>query len=97
MSYPGNSDSVSGDQLRAFIERIERMQEERKAIGDDIADIYREAKGNGFDTKVIKKIVADRAKDHNELLEFEAVYELYVSALGTAFANARAGAGEADL
>lgn len=86
MTYPSN-DSVSGDQLRAFIERIERMAEERKAIGDDISDIYKEAKGNGFDTKVIKKIVADRAKDHNELLEFEAVYELYMSALGMGLAT----------
>lgn len=92
MTYPSN-DSVSGDQLRAFIERIERMAEERKAIGDDISDIYKEAKGNGFDTKVIKKIVADRAKDHNELLEFEAVYDLYMTALGTVRAT-RAGAGE---
>lgn len=93
MTYPENTDSVSGDQLRAFIERIERMTEERKAIGDDISEIYKEAKGNGFDTKVIKKIVADRAKDHNELMEFEAVYELYMAALGTVRAT-RAGAGE---
>lgn len=81
------SDSVSGDQLRAFITRVERLQEERKAIGDDISDIYKEAKGNGFDTKVIKKIVADRAKDHNELLEFEAVYDLYMTALGMGLAT----------
>jgi uncharacterized protein (UPF0335 family) len=82
MSYPAN-ESVSAGQLRSIVERIERMHEEKKAIATDIAEIYREAKGNGFDTKVIKKIVADRAKDHAELMEFEAVYELYMSALGT--------------
>lgn len=84
MSYPDNhsADSVAADQLRAIIERIERMHEEKKAIADDIAEIYREAKGNGFDTKVIKKLVADRAKDHAELTEFEALYDLYANALG---------------
>lgn len=90
MTYPDNSDSVAGDQLRAFIERIERMQEERKAISDDIAEIYREAKGNGFDTKVIKKIVQDRSKDYSERMEFEALYDLYCSALGMVHAT-RAG------
>lgn len=82
--YPSNSDGIAQDQLRAIIERIERMQEERKAISDDIAEIYREAKGNGFDTKVIKKIVQDRSKDHSERMEFEALYDLYCSALGMA-------------
>lgn len=92
MTYPNNTaDSVAADQLRAFVERIERMHEEKKAIADDIADIYREAKGNGFDTKVLRKIVQDRAKDQNDLAEFEAVYELYMAALGMGRAT-RAGA-----
>ncbi len=92
MAYPDNTsaDSVAADQLRAFIERIERMQEERKAISDDISEIYKEAKGNGFDTKVIKKLVQDRAKDHASLMEFEALYDLYRSALGMSVAT-RAG------
>lgn len=93
MTYPDNTESVAADQLRAFIERIERMAEERKAIGDDIAEIYKEAKGNGFDTKVIKRIVQDRAKDQNDLREFESLYDLYRSALGMVPAT-RAGAGE---
>jgi uncharacterized protein (UPF0335 family) len=75
-------DSVAQDQLRAFVERIERMNEEKAAINADVSEIYKEAKGNGFDTKVLKKIIADRAKDASERLEFEAVYELYAAALG---------------
>lgn len=74
-------DSVARDQLRAFVERIERMNEEKAAINADISDIYKEAKGNGFDTKVLKKIIADRSKDANERMEFDALYELYAVAL----------------
>jgi uncharacterized protein (UPF0335 family) len=80
--YPSNSDSVSADQLRAFIERIERMHEEKKGIADDISDIYAEAKGNGFDTKVMKSLIRIRAQDHAERMEQEALLELYMSALG---------------
>lgn len=80
MTYPDNG--VAADHLRAFIERVERMNEEKAAINADISDIYKEAKASGFDTKVIKRIVADRAKDSNELAEFAAVYELYCDALG---------------
>jgi uncharacterized protein (UPF0335 family) len=75
-------DSVAQDQLRAFVERIERMEEEKAAIADDIKEIYAEAKGNGFDTKTIRKIVAIRKQDANERLEQEALLELYMSALG---------------
>lgn len=81
-----SSDSVAQDQLRAFIERIERMEEEKKAISDDIKEIYAEAKGNGFDTKVLRKIVALRKQDHNERMEQEALLELYMAALGMAVA-----------
>jgi uncharacterized protein (UPF0335 family) len=63
-------DSVAQDQLRAFIERIERME------------IYAEAKGNGFDTKILRKIVTIRKQDANERMEQEAILELYMSALG---------------
>jgi uncharacterized protein (UPF0335 family) len=75
-------DSVAQDQLRAFIERIERMEEEKQAIADDIKDIYAEAKGNGFDTKVLRQIVRIRKQDHNERMEQEALLELYMTALG---------------
>jgi uncharacterized protein (UPF0335 family) len=82
MSYPSNADSVSGDQLRSFIERIERMHEERKAISDDISEVYAEAKGNGFDAKVMRSLIRIRAQDHAERMEQEALLELYMSALG---------------
>lgn len=80
MGYPANT--VAGDQLLAFIERVERLAEERAAIANDISEVYAEAKGNGFDTKVIKLIVRRRAMDANVLLEQEALLELYMSAIG---------------
>ena len=81
-----SSDSVAQDQLRAFIERIERMEEEKKAIADDIRDIYAEAKGNGFDVKVLRQIVRIRKQDASERMEQEALLELYMAALGMAAA-----------
>ena len=81
-----SSDSVAQDQLRAFIERIERMEEEKKAIADDIKEIYAEAKGNGFDTKVLRQIVRIRKQDASERMEQEALLELYMAALGMAAA-----------
>ena len=83
-----SSDSVAQDQLRAFIERIERMEEEKKAIADDIKEIYAEAKGNGFDTKVLRQIIRIRKQDHAERMEQEALLELYMAALGMATAPA---------
>ncbi len=77
-----STDSVAQDQLRAFIERIERMEEEKKAIADDIKEIYAEAKGNGFDTKVLRQIVRIRKQDAAERLEQEALLDLYMAALG---------------
>ncbi len=82
MAYPSNGDSVANGQLRAFIERIERMEEEKAAIGADIKEIYAEAKGNGFDTKIMRRIVNIRKQDANERMEQEALMELYMSALG---------------
>lgn len=77
-----SSDSVAQDQLRAFIERIERMEEEKKAIADDIKEIYAEAKGNGFDVKVIRKVIRLRKQDKAKRQEEEAILDLYLSALG---------------
>lgn len=74
--------SVAQDQLRAIIERIERMEEEKAAISEDIKEIYAEAKGNGFDTPIIRKIIAIRKMDAHERMEQEALLELYMSALG---------------
>lgn len=75
-------DSVAQDQLRAFIERIERMEEEQDAIKLDIKEIYAEAKGNGFDTKVLRQIIKIRKMDAHERAENEAILELYMAALG---------------
>ena len=83
-----STDSVAQDQLRAFIERIERMEEEKKAIADDIKEIYAEAKANGFDTKVLRQIVRIRKQDHAERMEQEALLELYMTALGMSTAPA---------
>lgn len=81
-------DSVAKDQLRAFIERIERMEEEKSAIGADIKEIYAEAKGNGFDTKIMRRVVRLRKQDANERMEQDALLELYMSALGMVSATA---------
>ena len=76
------NESVAQDQLRAFVERIERMEEEKAAIADDIKEIYAEAKGNGFDTKVLRQIIRIRKQDHTERMEQEALLDLYMAALG---------------
>lgn len=73
---------IARDQLRAFIERIERLEEEKKAISDDIKEVYAEAKGSGFDTKVMRQIVRIRKQDRNERAEQEAILDLYLHALG---------------
>ena len=78
------TDSVAADQLKAFIERIKRLEEEKAGISGDIKDVYAEAKGNGFDTKVLRKIIALRKRDHAERQEEEAILELYLQALGMA-------------
>lgn len=83
-----SSDSVAQDQIKAFVERIERLEEERKAIAGDIAEVYAEAKGNGFDRKALKTVVRIRAMDHDARMEQEALVELYLSALGMATAPA---------
>ncbi|MBM18370.1 MAG: DUF2312 domain-containing protein [Stappia sp.] len=73
---------IAADQLRAFIERIERLEEEKKVIGDDIKEIYAEAKGNGFDAKILRKVISLRKKQPHEREEEEAVLDLYMQALG---------------
>lgn len=73
---------IARDQLRAFIERIERLEEEKKAISDDIKEVYAEAKGSGFDAKVMRQIVRIRKQDRNERAEQEAILDLYMHALG---------------
>jgi uncharacterized protein (UPF0335 family) len=81
---PIATESVAGDQLKAFIERIERLEEEKAGIAGDIKEIYAEAKGNGFDTKAMRKIISLRKQDYSERQEQEAILELYMQALGMA-------------
>lgn len=76
------TDLIARDQLRAFVERIERLEEEKKTLTDDVKDVYGEAKGMGFDTKILKKVVALRKKNANERMEEEAVLDAYLVALG---------------
>ena len=70
------------DQLKAFVERVERLEEEKKAISDDIKDVYAEAKGNGFDVKALRTIVRLRKQDADERREQETILETYMHALG---------------
>lgn len=77
-----NSSTVAAGQLRALIERIERLEEDKQAVADDIKDIYAEAKGTGFDTKAIRTIIRARKQDQAEREEFMTVLDLYCSALG---------------
>lgn len=74
--------TVAAGQLRAFIERIERLEEEKAALADDVKEVMAEAKGRGFDTKAIRTIVALRRKDAAERQEDEAILDLYKAALG---------------
>ena len=70
------------DHLKAFVERVERLEEEKKAITDDVRDVYAEAKANGFDVKALRTIVKLRKQDADERKEQEAVLETYMHALG---------------
>lgn len=82
MSEPGpGHNSVAGDQLKAFVERIENLEEEKKALSDDIKDVYNEAAGTGFDKKALRQIVALRKMDANERMARDAVIDLYLRAL----------------
>ena len=74
--------TVSAGQLRAVVERIERLEEEKKEVSEQIKEVYAEAKGNGFDAKTLRKIVALRKKKPEERSEEEAMLELYMNALG---------------
>lgn len=73
---------VSADRLKAFVERIEKLEEERKAIGGDIKDVYSEAKGVGYDTKTLRKVVAMRQQDAADRSEQETLLDVYKHALG---------------
>jgi len=76
--------NVAADQLRLFIERVERLEEEKKGISDDIKDVYAEAKANGYDTKTMRKVVALRRLETHVRREADALLETYRAALGLA-------------
>ncbi|MCZ8185311.1 MAG: DUF2312 domain-containing protein [Beijerinckiaceae bacterium] len=73
---------ATAGQLKAFIERIERLEEEKRQIADDVKDVYAEAKANGFDAKILRKIVSLRRQDADERREQEELLETYLRALG---------------
>ena len=73
---------VARDQLRSIVERVERLEEEKKAIADDIKEVYAEAKSNGFDTKTLRTVVRLRKQEAAERQEQEAMLDLYMHALG---------------
>ena len=77
-----DSATVNASHLRAFIERIERLEEEKRTIADDIKEVYAEAKGNGFDAKIMRKIVSMRRQDLEKRKEEETILDLYLNALG---------------
>lgn len=74
----------ASDQLKSFVERIERLEEEKQTISDDIKDVYAEAKGTGFDVKILRQVIRLRKADRAVLEEMEAVLDLYLQALGMA-------------
>lgn len=76
------SSTVAGQELRQFVERYERLEAEKKDIADAQKEVMAEAKGRGYDTKVLRKVIAIRKRDANDLAEEEAVLEMYMSALG---------------
>jgi uncharacterized protein (UPF0335 family) len=73
---------MTNNQLQSVVERIEKLEDERAILAEDIKDVYLEAKGNGFDPKIIKKLVALRKKDPSKVAEEEALLDTYKAALG---------------
>ncbi|MEM9233618.1 MAG: DUF2312 domain-containing protein [Pseudomonadota bacterium] len=79
---PSSTDTVAADRLRLFIERIERLEEDKKAIMEDMKEVYAEAKGEGYDTKIIRQVIRLRKMENHDRQEMEALLDLYLTALG---------------
>ena len=79
---PAQWGNISAERLRSLIERIERLEEERKALGVDVRDIYQEAKSAGFDVKVVRGIIRDRRREPAELEQEETLRDVYRQAMG---------------
>ncbi|MFN3642483.1 MAG: DUF2312 domain-containing protein [Gemmobacter sp.] len=82
MSDPTDTYAVTADELRQFIERYEQLESEKKAIADQLKELMAEAKGRGYDTRVMRKVIALRKRKPDEIAEEEAVLEMYKAALG---------------
>jgi uncharacterized protein (UPF0335 family) len=82
MSDPTDNHAVTADELRQFIERYEQLEAEKKAIADQLKEVMAEARGRGYDTKVMRKVIALRKRKPEEIAEEEAVLEMYKAALG---------------
>lgn len=76
------SDSVAGAELRQFVERIERLEEEKRDIADQIKEVYAELKSRGYEPAITRKIIALRKRDKDDVAEEEAIFEMYKTALG---------------
>ena len=81
---PDTQGEISGNRLKSFIERVERLEEEKKTIGEDIRDVYSEAKATGFEPKIMRKIVSLRKSNLEKRREEQELLELYMSAIGMA-------------
>ena len=77
-----STNSIEAGHLMAFIERIERLEEDKKTVSDEIKDVYAEAKGTGYDIKIVRKIVSIRKQDQDHRREEQEILELYLKALG---------------
>jgi uncharacterized protein (UPF0335 family) len=88
------SGNFSADQLNQIVARIERLEEEKKALADDIKEVYAEAKAHGFDTKILRQVIRLRKLDRAELAEQESLLEIYMDALGMQTQTADAEAAE---
>ena len=82
MANAAGAGGVAADHLKQLIERIERLEEDKAAVAEDIKEVYAEAKGEGFDTKVMRQIVRLRKMNHADRQEMEAILQLYLEALG---------------
>jgi uncharacterized protein (UPF0335 family) len=76
------TEPVQGDQLKSLVQRIERLEEEKRTIAADIKEVYGEAKGTGYDVKIIRKVIALRRRDMNERMEEETLLDMYLQAVG---------------
>ena len=79
---PGTKTTFAHGQLKSIVERIERLEEEKKTIAGDIKEVYAEAKANGFDTKILRKVISLRKKEPNEREEEQSMLDVYMEALG---------------